>query len=173
MTHFRRFRCDDLLRMANVNLDSWTETYNFAFYFMYMAKWPEYVTLAESPTGRQMGYIWGKAEGEGEKWHGHVTAVTVAPEYRRIALANSLMHVLEQVTEVIHNGYFVDLFVRASNNSAIAMYTKLGYTVYRRVLEYYSGEEDALDMRKALPRDVTKKSVIPLPHPVRALDETD
>lgn len=29
-----------------------------------------------------MGYIMGKSEGEGEKWHGHVTAVTVAPEYR-------------------------------------------------------------------------------------------
>ncbi len=29
----------------------------------------------------------GKAEGEGEEWHGHVTAVTVAPEYRRQGLA--------------------------------------------------------------------------------------
>lgn len=29
-----------------------------------------------------MGYILGKSEGEGVKWHGHVTAVTVAPEYR-------------------------------------------------------------------------------------------
>ena len=29
-----------------------------------------------------------------------------------------------------------------------------------------------LDMRKAMPRDVDKKSVIPLPHPVRA-DELD
>lgn len=27
----------------------------------------------------------GKAEGKGELWHGHVTAVTVAPEYRRLA----------------------------------------------------------------------------------------
>lgn len=26
----------------------------------------------------------GKAEGKGELWHGHVTAVTVAPEYRRL-----------------------------------------------------------------------------------------
>lgn len=34
-----------------------------------------------------MGYILGKAEGEGRNWHGHVTAVTVAPEFRRQALA--------------------------------------------------------------------------------------
>ncbi|PNF17021.1 hypothetical protein B7P43_G02748 [Cryptotermes secundus] len=49
------------------------------------------------------------------------------------------------------------------------MYKRLGYIVYRTVLEYYSGDtdEDAFDMRKALSRDVKKKSVIPLMHPVR------
>jgi hypothetical protein len=38
----------------------------------------------------------------------------------------------------------------------------------RRVIGYYSGEspEDALDMRKALPRDKDKRSIIPLEHPV-------
>eukprot|EP01105_Mastigella_eilhardi_P007208 TRINITY_DN1871_c0_g1_i2.p1 TRINITY_DN1871_c0_g1~~TRINITY_DN1871_c0_g1_i2.p1 ORF type:complete len:181 (+),score=56.37 TRINITY_DN1871_c0_g1_i2:23-544(+) len=173
MTTFREFHCDDLLRFANINLDMFTETYNFGFYFMYMAKWPEYITLAESPAGRPMGYIWGKAEGEGESWHGHVTAVTVASEYRRIGLAQQLMGILEAVSENTHDGYFVDLFVRQSNNSAISMYKKLGYSIYRTVLQYYSGDEDAYDMRKALPRDVEKKSIIPLPHPVKASDETD
>jgi hypothetical protein len=43
-----------------------------------------------------------------------------------------------------YNAYFVDLFVRASNRPAITMYEKLGYVVYRRVLKYYSGEEDGL-----------------------------
>ena len=38
--------------------------------------------------------------------------------------------------------FFVDLFVRVSNKVAVAMYNKLGYTVYRRVLEYYSGDVD-------------------------------
>jgi N-terminal acetyltransferase B complex catalytic subunit len=38
----------------------------------------------------------------------------------------------------------------------------------RRVLGYNSGEflEDANDMRKALPRDKDKQSIIPLDHPV-------
>jgi N-terminal acetyltransferase B complex catalytic subunit len=39
--------------------------------------------------------------------------------------------------------YFVDLFVRCSNALAIGMYKKLGYVEYRRIREYYSGEEDA------------------------------
>ncbi len=38
--------------------------------------------------------------------------------------------------------FFVDLFVRVSNQVAVEMYTKLGYNIYRRVIEYYSGEKD-------------------------------
>lgn len=56
----------------------------------------------------------GKAEGTGEGWHGHVTAVTarlclafssradnatqVAPEYRRQGLAQKLMALLEETS---------------------------------------------------------------------------
>ena len=45
------------------------------------------------------------------------------------------------------------------------MYEKFGYTSYRRVIGYY-GEEDGLDMRKAMPRDTEGTSVIPLGRPV-------
>jgi N-terminal acetyltransferase B complex catalytic subunit len=101
-----------------------------------------------------MGYVLGKAEGEGKHWHGHVSAVTVAPEYRRLGLAKTLMDYFEDVSVNTYNAFFVDLFVRASNKLAINMYEKFGYIPYRQVLGYYSGElpEDALDMRKALPR---------------------
>ena len=66
----------------------------------------------------------------------------------------------------------MDLFVRVSNVVAIEMYKKFGYTVYRQVIGYYSGDEDAYDMRKALKRDVNKKSIIPLARPVHP-DEVD
>ncbi|PSC69313.1 N-alpha-acetyltransferase 20 [Micractinium conductrix] len=167
MTSLRRFTAHDLLQFNNVNLDYFTETYNLAFYLDYLARWPEYCQMAEGPGGQAMGYIFGKVEGQGEKWHGHVTAVTVAPPYRRLRLAEKLMGLLEDVTHKMHNAFFVDLFVRVSNVVAIAMYTKFGYTVYRRVLGYYSNDEDAFDMRKAMPRDVAKRSVIPLKKPVR------
>ena len=36
----------------------------------------------------------------------------------------------------------MDLFVRISNNVAVDMYKQLGYTVYRQVLGYYSGDPD-------------------------------
>jgi N-terminal acetyltransferase B complex catalytic subunit len=69
---------------------------------------------------------------------------------------------------------------------------QFGYSVYRQVIGYYSGEEDAYgarparlqvaccpahaflaDMRKAMPRDVHKKSVIPLKRPVKPSELDD
>lgn len=41
----------------------------------------------------------GKVEGQGESWHGHVTALTVAPEYRRQKLAKKLMTLLEDFSD--------------------------------------------------------------------------
>jgi N-terminal acetyltransferase B complex catalytic subunit len=41
----------------------------------------------------------GKAEGTGKNWHGHVTAITVGPEYRRLGLADGMMDLLEEVSE--------------------------------------------------------------------------
>jgi N-terminal acetyltransferase B complex catalytic subunit len=146
----------------------------------------------------------GKAEGRDEQWHGHVTAVSVAPEFRRCGLAAVFMDGLERISEA-KRCYFVDLFVRVSNETACRMYRQLGYIVYRRIIDYYSSgsggadgpkggegasrgkdEEDAFgkqryltpitaliplpiaDMRKALSRDVEKKSVVPLKQPVSA-----
>jgi N-terminal acetyltransferase B complex catalytic subunit len=151
-------------------LDILTETYNLPFYLQYLARWPEYCLMAEGPGKQAMGYILGKAEGQGLQWHGHVTAVTVAPEFRRQNLARKLMVMLEEITHKVHDAYFVDLFVRVSNTVAINMYKSFGYSVYRTVLQYYSGDEDAYDMRKAMPRDVHKRSIIPLKKPVRPED---
>eukprot|EP00890_Picochlorum_soloecismus_P002558 jgi/Picsp_1/3302/NSC_06141-R1_silencing group b protein len=167
MTSIRRFTCRDLFKFDNINLDYFTETYNVSFYLQYLARWPEYCLLGESIGLQKVAYILGKIEGEGRSWHGHVTAVTVCPTYRRQRIAQKLMDILEDVTANRHNGYFVDLFVRASNKAAISMYHTLGYSKYRRVLGYYSNAEDALDMRKAMPRDVRKESIIPLSRPVK------
>ena len=156
--------CDDLLRFNNVNLDQYTETYNQGFYLQYLAQWPELFAVSDSPNGRMQAYVIAKVEGKNKNWHGHVSAITVAPEARRLGLAGRLMDYVENVSEEIHDGYFVDLYVRCSNSVAIAMYKKLGYIVYRQIINYYSGREpeDAYDMRKALARDPGKLTEVPL-----------
>ena len=79
----------------------------------------------------------GKAEGSQHDFHGHVTALTVAPEYRRLSLARTLMSFLETASDDVYGGFFVDLYVRCTNAIAIELYEGLGYSVYRRVREYY------------------------------------
>lgn len=178
MSTARDFTFDDLLEYNFVNLDQLTETYSVGFYGEYLTHWPEYQRTVRHPNGVIMGYCLGKVEGDGEDWHGHVSAVTVAPTFRRLGLGEAMMENLERTSSAIHNAFFVDLFVRDSNLIAQDMYKRLGYIVYRRVLGYYRPggafpkEEDALDMRKALPRNATRSrsSVVPLQHPIRPQD---
>ncbi|KAL0485708.1 Naa20 [Acrasis kona] len=178
MTTTRRFTADDLFRFNNVNLDHYTETYNLNFYFQYLANWPEYFLKTETPhDSTVMGYIMGKIETAPQdtkraKWHGHVTALTVGPDYRRLGLAKNMMDLLEDITDEMHKGFFVDLFVRCSNVVAISMYEKLGYKVYRRINRYYT-DEDGFDMRKSMiSRDPGKKFMIPLTRTIDC-DELD
>jgi N-terminal acetyltransferase B complex catalytic subunit len=175
MTELSDFSFSDLLEYNFVNLDQLTETYSVGFYGEYLTHWPEYQRVARHPNGLIMGYVLGKVEGEGEDWHGHVSAVTVAPTFRRLGIGELLMEQLERTTSAVHNAYFVDLFVRSCNHVAFEMYRRLGYTVYRRVLGYYRAggafpkDEDALDLRKAMPRDTERRrsSVIPLTRPIQ------
>ena len=77
------------------------------------------------------------------------------------------MQYLHEVSIKRHDAYFVDLFVRPSNNVAVGFYKGLNYSIYRTVLNYYSNE-DAYEMRMSLPKDVSgelskplNKSVLP------------
>lgn len=102
-------------------------------------------------------------------WHGHVTALTVAPQYRRLGLAKILTGALERGCED-QKAWFVDLFVREGNDTAVNLYRGLGYvlritrpdlsnpsllnlhsrihviflknrySVFRRVVDYYSDD---------------------------------
>ena len=57
--------------------------------------------------------------------------------------------------------------MRKSNKVAQALYNGMGYSVYRKVLDYYSDDptdatkdsEDAYDMRKPLKRDKDRKHI--------------
>jgi N-terminal acetyltransferase B complex catalytic subunit len=93
-------------------------------------------------------------------WHAHITALTVAPEARRLGIGKILTEQLEDQGDA-NNAWFVDLFVRRSNDRAISFYKSIGYSVFRVVKDYYgdhatdpsSASEDAFDMRKPLKRD--------------------
>ncbi|KAF2876932.1 acyl-CoA N-acyltransferase [Massariosphaeria phaeospora] len=176
MSTIRPMRFDDLLNLSSTNLDHLTETYNIGFYLEYLTKWPDLCRVIEGIDGNLEGYILGKLEASPYPspvtpyspttnpdpnylpWHGHITALTVAPAARRLGHATRLSAALEQQADA-QNAWFVDLFVRASNDIAKELYRKMGYSVYRRVVDYYNDGEDALDMRKPCKRDVGRKHV--------------
>ncbi|XP_055335321.1 uncharacterized protein LOC129602016 [Paramacrobiotus metropolitanus] len=150
--------------ISRINVDYWTETYNAGFYLHYFLTWPDLFLVAVDPNKEIIGYIMGKVEGEGTNWHSHITALSVDLFHRKCGIASDLMKRFEEVSNK-RKAYFCDLYVRVSNQVAVEMYKKMGYVIYRRVLEYYSGDpsEDAFDMRKPLLCDVDRKSVLPAP----------
>ncbi|CEL99543.1 unnamed protein product [Vitrella brassicaformis CCMP3155] len=159
MVTIRLLSVDDLFKFNNVNLDAFTETFRTDFYLHYLTNWPECCVVAATPDDTIAGYIIGKVEGSNDSWHGHVTALSIAPDFRKTGLAQRLMAYLEDVCDRIHGCFFMDLFVRPSNTVAVRFYRKLGYVVWRVVSGYYSGSEDAYDMRRPLARDRDGKSI--------------
>lgn len=144
----------------------------------------------------------GKAEGRDENWHGHVTAVTVAPPYRRLKLAAKMMRSLEEISD-----RYTSRICRYENCIIALLQTRLLFCGSIRSCEqscrnYYVSKSriyrlsthhrllfgchrwgciwwvcvwDELDcfvadMRKALAKDKTKKSMIPLKHAVTCDD---
>lgn len=82
--------------------------------------------------------------------HGHLTALSISPGNRGLGLARVFMNILEALSgpntppadesdRKAHkdavDAWFVDLFVRCNNERAAEMYERMGYSVYRRVVE--------------------------------------
>ena len=88
------------------------------------------LSLTRGKTQSVMGKVeedppWRKFTEHYLPWHGHVTALTVAPQHRRSGLAQSLTKALERGCEE-QNAWFVDLFVREGNSTAVGLYQGLG-----------------------------------------------
>ena len=151
-----------------MNIDAFTETYNIPFYLYYSTLWPQLNWTVRNNSKSVVGYIIGSAKTDKpEEAKGHVTAVTVCEDYRRLGIASTLMALLEGISDKYFKAYFVDLYVRPGNTMAQEMYHRLGYILYRQIINYYETiNEDGYDMRKSLPRDVEKKFMVPLPAPV-------
>ncbi|TBU10739.1 N-acetyltransferase [Hamiltosporidium tvaerminnensis] len=166
----------DIFALDLANLDYKTDNYGFQYYLYYLLNhdsdcFSVHLYNTEEPkdlpneyfkyTKNVSAYLIGKHEMDDNLLKGHVTALSVAPQYRRYNLATILMNFLE-LNGTFCNAYFVDLFVRISNTPAISFYSKNFYKVYRKINNYYSDPlEDGFDMRKSLPMDKEGKCCIP------------
>lgn len=162
----------DLLSLDLANLDRKTENYSFSYYMQYFIFHPNDFYSARSfstafqkassmiYTNPILGYIMGRKEMK-EKICLHLSGLSVSPMVRKFKIGTQLMNFFE-MNGNSYKTWFIDLFVRKSNQTAISFYKKLGYVVYRTVYKYYiTPSDDAYDMRKSLVIDENKMCEIP------------
>jgi len=106
--------------------------------------------IAAVSEGRLLGYV-------GMMYvldEGYIANVAVAPEYRRLGLADALIERLMQISQRLELS-FVTLEVRESNIPAIELYGKHGFSPVGKRKNYYDlPKEDAILMTKYLNRGI-------------------
>jgi ribosomal protein S18 acetylase RimI-like enzyme len=103
---------------------------------------PNIVRLKATSDEHMVGFIAG--EPRLPEQIGWITTIGVAPEFRRLGVATSLLDLCEGQMGLP----FVRLCVRRSNFGAIRLYSNRGYRQVSVWANYYSGGEDALVLEK-------------------------
>lgn len=79
----------------------------------------------------------------------HLNLLAVEPSHRRRGVARELIRWLEETAETAGT-FVISLELRATNESALHFYRKLGYRELDRVSGYYQGIEPAIRMSRDL-----------------------
>lgn len=80
---------------------------------------------------------------------GHITTIGIAPEHRKRGLGRELLNHVENALQK-REFEAVVLEVRVSNFGAQNLYSKYGYVIIQKLINYYRNNEDAFLMSKTL-----------------------
>jgi ribosomal-protein-alanine N-acetyltransferase len=105
---------------------------------------PEVIRLKAVEDGQMTGFIAGDPRPR-DGW-GWIATIAVDPRYRRRGIGRALLRACEERLGVPRSR----LTVRISNQAAIAMYEKEGYTTTEIWNGYYNDGEDGMVMEKNL-----------------------
>jgi len=146
-------RCDlgDIISVMEINLRTLPEHYSDYFYESLLEELPEAFIVAEI-SGKIIGYIMCKMEHGFSNFKklgfvkkGHVVSIAVINEHRRKGFGSALVD--ETIKGVkIKQCSELYLEVRCSNNDAVRLYEKLGFSIAQRLKAYYRDGEDAYVM---------------------------
>jgi ribosomal-protein-alanine N-acetyltransferase len=158
----RGFRSDDLDRVMDINVDTLPENYSTFFYRDLYRRFPETFLVAEAD-GAIQGYMMCRIERGLAKLKSlrpakqcHVVSIAVRESYRRRGIASELMTTVLERAKENYGATECFLEVRMSNDAAINLYEKLGFSKMKRNYGYYIDGEDAWVM--ATPIDVNQIS---------------
>jgi len=147
----RRCELGDIIPVMEINLRTLPEHYSDYFYESLLEELPEAFIVAEI-SGKIIGYIMCKMEHGFSNFKklgfvkkGHVVSIAVINEHRRKGFASALVD--ETIKGVkIRQCSELYLEVRCSNNDAVRLYEKLGFSIAQRLKAYYRDGEDAYVM---------------------------
>ena len=105
---------------------------------------PDVIRLKAMEDGQMAGFIAGDPRPR-DGW-GWIATIAVDPRYRRRGIGKALLHACETRLGVPK----ARLTVRISNQVAIAMYEKEGYSITDIWKAYYSDGEDGMVMEKSV-----------------------
>ena len=147
----RRCELGDIIHVMEINLSTLPEHYSDYFYESLLEELPEAFIVAEI-SGKVVGYIMCKMEHGFSNFKklgfvkkGHVVSIAVMDEHRCNGFGSAI------VNEAVNGGKIrqcseLYLEVRCSNNEAVRLYEKLGFSIIQRLKTYYRDGEDAYVM---------------------------
>ena len=143
-------RCDptDIIPVMEINLKTLPEHYSDYFYESLLDELPEAFLVAEI-SGKLVGYIMCKTEYGFSNFKKlgfvkkvHVVSVAVIDEHRGKGFGSELVNESLKGVKMRQCGEMY-LEVRCSNNDAVRLYEKLGFSINQRLKTYYRDGEDA------------------------------
>ncbi len=151
----RRFTTMDLEKVMEINKTCLPENYNTYFFLEIFKNCPEAFVLAEAKS-IIIGYVMCRLESGFSDFSrikpvrkGHVVSIAINPNYRRTGIARALMlSAMSSLTSYGSSEAFCE--VRVSNEPALALYKKLGFTIRKRISRYYYDGEDSFVMARPL-----------------------
>ena len=152
----RGFRSEDLSRVMDINVECLPENYSTFFYRDLYRRFPETFVVAEAD-GEIQGYIMCRIERGLSKFKGlrparlcHVVSIAVRESYRRRGIATAVLRTAMRNGRDAHDASECYLEVRVSNEPALELYEKLGFSKAKRNYGYYMDGEDAWTMAKPI-----------------------
>jgi len=147
----RRCELSDIIPVMEINLRTLPEHYSDYFYESLLEELPEAFIVAEI-SGKIVGYIMCKIEHGlsnfkklGFVKKGHIVSIAVVDEHRRKGFGSAIVdEAVKGVKSIQCSELYLE--VRCSNNDAVKLYEKLGFSITQKLKAYYRDGEDAYVM---------------------------
>lgn len=147
----RQFEAKDLESIIEINRTCLPENYASFFFMDTHRSCPSAFIVAEI-ADRIVGYIMCRVEHGFSDIRrlkfvrkGHIISVAVLPDHRRAGIASELVRrALRALREMTVDECYLE--VRSTNENALKLYEKLGFSLAKRVPHYYADGAEALVM---------------------------